>query len=192
MVDTGHVGGPGDGAVNTRDPMPRGRVRNFTHFRREKQAAMRQIVIEIAAAAALTVASILASAVGAKAGDLSVTHAYARASASPAAKAATVYVTVANAGAGDDRIVAVSTPVARAAMLHRTAMSGDVMKMEHVESVAVPANAAVEMAPGGLHVMLMGLAAPLKEGETLQLTLTFEKSEPVTVDVPVRGVAAGP
>lgn len=153
---------------------------------------MRQIVLEVFAAVALTFGAILASAVDAKAGDIVVTAAYARASASPVAKTAAVYVTVQNAGAEDDRIVSVSTPAARSAMLHSTEMSGDVMKMEHVEAVSVPAGGTVEMAPGGLHVMLVGLAAPLKEGEMLQVTLTFETAAPVTVDVPVKGVAAGP
>jgi copper(I)-binding protein len=169
--------------------MPREMVRKFSHIRPEKKP-MRQLAIEIAAALALTIAAIVALAAGAHAGDLSVTHAFARASATPVAKSAAAYVTIVNGGDAEDSLVAVTTPAARSAMLHRTEMSGDVMKMEPVDTLAIPPHGTIAMGPAGTHVMLMGLKAPLKEGETLQLTLTFDKAEPLTVDVPVHGVAA--
>lgn len=153
---------------------------------------MRHIVLEVVAAIGLTLAAILATAANVSAGEIAVSGAYARASATPVAKTAAVYVTIVNAGPADDRLVSVSTPAARAAMLHRSEVVDGVARMEHVETFAIPAGERIEMAPGGLHVMLMGLDRPLKEGDTLALTLSFADAGPMTVDVAVRGVAAGP
>ena len=169
--------------------MPRESVRKSSHIFREKMS-MRHITIEIAAAIALTLGAIIAFATNANAADLAVTGAFARASATPVAKSAAAYVTVDNGSDEDDAITGVATPAAASAMLHKTEMSGDVMKMEHVDSVAVPAHGSVKMSPSGLHVMLMGLKAPLKEGESLRMILTFARSAPITVDVPIHGVAA--
>jgi copper(I)-binding protein len=142
-----------------------------------------------AVAAALIAAPALAS--DAKVGDLTITHAFARASAGPA-KAGAAYLTVKNGGAADDRLVAVKSSVAARTGLHSHINEGGVMKMRPVEGgIPVPAGGVATLAPGGYHVMMMGLAAPLVEGETFQLELTFEKAGTVTVDVKVAGVAAG-
>jgi len=152
---------------------------------------MRRLLFEILVATALTIAAIITSAADASAGDVDVTNAFARASAAPAAKSGAAYVTIVNQGAESDRLVAVSTPAARSSELHRTVMDGDVMKMEPVHDLEIPANGTLAMSPGGMHIMLMGLGAPLKAGETIDLTLTFEKAGDVTVKVPIGGVAEG-
>jgi hypothetical protein len=59
-----------------------------------------------------------------------------------------------------------------------------------VEAVTLPAGERVALEPGGLHIMLMGLKAPLKKGETIELILTFAKAGQVKLEVPVAGVAA--
>ncbi len=62
--------------------------------------------------------------------------------------------------------------------------------MEPVEALDLAPGQTVEMKPGGLHIMLMGLKAPLKKGGKLILELSFEKAGKITVEVPVAGVAA--
>lgn len=120
-----------------------------------------------------------------------VVGAFARASATPAAKSGAAYVSLLNQGADADRLLAVATPAAASAELHRSVMTGDVMEMEAVEAVDLEPGVTVAMDPGGLHVMLMGLAAPLREGGSIEMLLTFERAGKVTVHVPVKGVAAG-
>jgi len=152
---------------------------------------MRKLTLEIAAAAALTLGAILASATGVSASDVLVMDAYARASATPVAKAGAVYVSITNQGTTADRLLAVSSPVASMAMLHRTIKDGDIMRMEEAGPVDLQPQGTLIMEPGGLHVMLMGLKTPLRQGEVVELTLVFEAAGPVTVKVPVGSAVAG-
>lgn len=85
-----------------------------------------------------------------------------------------------------DRLVGGSTPVAGRVELHTMAMEGDVMRMRQLDGIDVPAGQAVELKPGSLHLMLMGLKAPLKAGDRFPLTLKFEKAGEVKVDVAVQ------
>jgi copper(I)-binding protein len=151
---------------------------------------MRLIVLEIFAAIALTLAAIIASATGASASDVVVIRAFARASATPVAKSGVAYITIRNDGAKSDRLMAIDTPSANTTMAHRTIMDGDIMKMDAAGIIEVPAHGILEMAPGGLHLMLMGLKKPLVEGEAIQLKLTFENAGDLSITVPVASVAA--
>lgn len=151
---------------------------------------MRKTLIRFAAAITLTLGPILALAPGANASSVMVMKAYARASATPGADSGAAYVSLMVHGEAD-RLVGVSTPAAKMAALHRTVEADGVMKMEHVDGIDVPANGAIKMKPGGYHIMLMGLAAPLKEGDEIDLVLTFEKAGEVKVKAKVGGVAAG-
>lgn len=65
------------------------------------------------------------------------------------------------------------------------------MKMLAAGPVDIPQGGTLEMKPGGYHIMLMGLAQPLKKGEEIEITLTFEKAGDLKVKVPVGEVAAG-
>jgi periplasmic copper chaperone A len=104
-----------------------------------------------------------------------------------------VYMTVANQGAADDSLTALSTPIADKADMHRTVKGdGGIMKMEAVDTLPVKAKDAVTFGPGGLHVMLMGLKKPLAVGDSFPLTLTFAKAGPVTVTVSVGSLKAAP
>ena len=152
---------------------------------------MRKLTLEIAAAAALTLGAILASATGVSASDVLVMDAYARASVTPVAKAGAVYVSITNQGTTADRLLAVSSPVASMAMLHRTIKDGDIIRMEEAGPVDLQPKGTLIMEPGGLHVMLMGLKTPLRQGEVVELTLVFEAAGPVTVKVPVGSAVAG-
>lgn len=64
------------------------------------------------------------------------------------------------------------------------AMSGE-MKMQEVESIELPAGETVSLKPGGYHVMLMDLVAPLKTGTSIEVTLTFATAGKITIEVPV-------
>jgi hypothetical protein len=124
-----------------------------------------------------------------KAGDLLIGHPWARASAGPAANGA-AYLTLTNNGKDSDRLVAVASPVADKAELHVHLVEDGVMKMRSLDGIDVPPGAPIELQPSGLHIMLLGLKAPLKEGDSFPLTLTFQKAGAVTVSVLVEGVAA--
>jgi copper(I)-binding protein len=91
-----------------------------------------------------------------------------------------------------DRLMDVAVPsgVARRAELHETAMGeGDVMTMQQVEAIELPAGETVSLEPGGHHVMLLELAEPLEVGETFDLTLTLEGAGEITIAVEVRNEA---
>ncbi len=124
-----------------------------------------------------------------KLGALTVESPWARASAG-AAKAGAAYFRIVNAGPEADRLLAASSPVAGRVEMHTHLMDDGVMRMRRIDGVSVPGNEAAVFEPGGHHVMLMGLAGPLKQGGTFPLTLTFEKAGEITVSVKVRPIAA--
>ena len=74
----------------------------------------------------------------------------------------------------DLRLVAASSPVAGVAEIHEMVMQDNVMKMRRVDGIALSKGKPLELKPGGYHVMLMDLKQPLKAGEQVPLTLTFE------------------
>lgn len=126
------------------------------------------------------------------ANDIMVMNAVAPESLTPVAKTGAVYLSIMNHGATEDVLVSVTTPAAEHAAVHETTMENDVMKMGEVERLAIPAGATVDLKPAATHLMLTGLKAPLKEGESVLLTLTFEKSGKVKIDVPVVDIKSIP
>jgi copper(I)-binding protein len=146
-------------------------------------------------AAGVAVAAVglwLAAAPAFAAGGIEVQDAWARASAS-AHKTGAAYLTLVNRGDAVDRLVSASTPAAERAEVHAHLHEGGIMRMRKVDGVDVHPGEPVVFAPGGLHVMLMGLTKPLDEGARFPLTLHFEKAGDLTVQVAVLGVgAAGP
>ena len=95
----------------------------------------------------------------------------------------------------DMALVAAASPVAKIVEIHEMKMEGGMMKMKANDKLALPAGKAVDLKPGGYHVMLMDLVKPLKDGETVPLQLTFEdqagKKQTVDVKAVVRPLAAG-
>jgi copper(I)-binding protein len=124
-----------------------------------------------------------------RAGHITVSHPWARASIGKA-KNGVAYMTISSHGQAVDRLVKVSSPIARKAALHTHIMEGGIMKMRPVGAIEVDPGTPTVLKPGGLHVMLMGLNAPLKQGETLPLTLSFEKAGSVDVAAEVHGPGA--
>lgn len=125
---------------------------------------------------------------------LRITDVWARASAMSTdamemgGKNSAVYMKINNDGAADKLVQATST-VAASTELHTVEMKDGVMQMRPVEGgIDVPARGAVELKPGGLHVMLIGLHQDLKPGDTFNLKLTFEKAGVMEIPVPVRAL----
>lgn len=102
------------------------------------------------------------------------------------------YLTITNNGTTDDRLVSVSAPAPVKASVHATENSDGISRMREMNSgLAVPAGSTIELKPGGTHVMITGLQASLRRGETLKLGLRFEKSGEKPIDVQV-APATGP
>jgi periplasmic copper chaperone A len=95
----------------------------------------------------------------------------------------------------DTALVGASTPVAKIVEIHEMKVEGGVMKMSAVDKLALPAGKPVDLKPGGYHVMLMALREPLKEGQTVPITLTFEdrtgKRSSMDVKATVRPLTGG-
>ena len=93
----------------------------------------------------------------------------------------------------DSKLVEVKSPVAGVVEIHEMAMDNNVMKMRQIPGLALPAGKAVELKPGGYHVMLLDLKAQVKEGDVVPVTLVFEgkdgKRETVEVKAPAKPLA---
>ncbi|MBX3031679.1 MAG: copper chaperone PCu(A)C [Chloroflexi bacterium] len=108
------------------------------------------------------------------------------------ALAGAAFMVLVNDGPTDDALVAVTSPVAVSAELHRTAAdAGGVMSMMPVAAIPIPAGGSTELAPGGYHVMLIGLREPLAAGSMVPLALTFESGHVLEVAATVSDVAPG-
>lgn len=132
--------------------------------------------------------ALLLLATPAVAQTVTVTNAWSRATPAGATTAA-AYMTLASPTG--DRLLAIATPAAKDAQLHEMTMAGGVMRMREIPGgLDLPAGKPVALAPGGNHLMLSGLAAPLKQGQTLPLDLTFQRAGKVHVDAVVGSIGA--
>lgn len=106
----------------------------------------------------------------------------------PAQKSTGAFLTLESSE--DAKVVGVKSPAAKMAEIHSSAMKDGVMHMHAMEALVLPAGKRVELKPGGHHVMLMGLAKALREGDTVPLVFTIEdgKGKRTTLEVkaPVR------
>jgi copper(I)-binding protein len=106
-------------------------------------------------------------------------------------KASGAFMHITSASGG--KLVSVSSPVAGVAEIHEMAMDGNVMKMRAVPALELPAGKAVELKPGGYHVMLLDLKQQLKNGDSVPLSLVVEgkdgKRETVEIKAPVKPLA---
>ena len=96
------------------------------------------------------------------------------------------YFTINNAGKSD-RLLRVSSPVAKRAEMHESSLKGGVMRMDGLSSVAIGSGAPTSFEPSGKHVMLLGLKRSLREGDVFPLVLTFANAGKVETKVRVRG-----
>ncbi|NVP56884.1 copper chaperone PCu(A)C [Mycoplana rhizolycopersici] len=126
---------------------------------------------------------------GFEVGNLKIGHPYARAML-PGAKVGGGYLKITSNGSAD-RLLNAKADRAASVQLHEMKMDGGIMVMRELkDGIAVPANATVELKPGGYHLMFMNVSQPFEEGEMIKATLTFEKAGTVEVEFVV-GPAAG-
>ncbi|MGH8203395.1 MAG: copper chaperone PCu(A)C [Steroidobacteraceae bacterium] len=118
-------------------------------------------------------------------GGLTITNAWSR-STPPGVTVGVVYFTLNNDTRKSDRLLKLSTPVASKVQVHRTEILDGIARMREVAVLHVDAGQALEFAPNGMHVMLMGLKKPLVEGQRFDLELLFEVGGPRSVEVVVR------
>jgi periplasmic copper chaperone A len=97
-----------------------------------------------------------------------------------------IYLNVANAGKTADRLIRVQTPIAETVQIHKTVTQNGMSVMLMTDSILIPARGKVELKPGGMHIMLMGLRQPLNPGDTFPVTLVFENSGEINLEVQVR------
>lgn len=107
----------------------------------------------------------------------------------PGARAAAAYFAVTNTGDSADALIGVEADFPRVE-LHESIEDGGVMKMRPVDRLDLAPGATVTLAPGGLHVMIMGLKAPFGAGDEVPLTLVFENAGPRSITLPVREIGA--
>ena len=88
--------------------------------------------------------------------------------------------------AADSALIGAASPLAKSAEIHEMVMDGNVMKMRAVTKVDLPAGKAVQLAPGGYHIMLMGLSKALNKGDTVPLELTVQGKDQKTSKLRVR------
>ena len=135
---------------------------------------------------------------GSAGGTITVTDAWVRATP-PGTTTSAVYLTLTNGTGTDDALVWVSTPAAGMAEIHQvsaasaapaesTGMGGAMMGMHPIEKLPLPAGGSVKLEPGSFHIMLIDVKEPLKEGATIEVTLNFEKTAPITLTILVKMV----
>jgi hypothetical protein len=140
-----------------------------------------------AAAIVLTVAAGPAAAAEYVRADLRLSAPWARASASKTAEA---YLTIRNTGAVPERLLAISSPVAKRVEMQRYEAIGGVNKASRISAVEIPPGKTVTLAPSRTVLSLVGLKRPLQMGTTVTLTLTFENAGAVSVFAPVLAATA--
>lgn len=131
-------------------------------------------------------AAAVAFALPAFAGEITVQDPYARTS-SMMSKSGAAFMVFHNAATEDDRLVAAASDVAERVELHthKEDANGVMQMLEVEDGFVIPAGGAHALARGGDHVMFLGMTRALKQGDTVTLTLTFEKAGEMTIDVPV-------
>jgi hypothetical protein len=101
------------------------------------------------------------------------------------------YMTLRNNGTRPDRLMKVASPLAEKGEIHETRIEGGMAMMRRVDGIEIkPRGGTAQLKPGGLHVMLMGLQRPLKEGERIKLVLTFERAGTIEVEARVEKAGA--
>jgi copper(I)-binding protein len=136
----------------------------------------------------LALAPLLAAA-GPAFSQIHVDNAWARATP-PGAKIAAGYMTIRNDSASADRLVSASSPAAARVQTHVTKTEGGISRMREVKGYDIPANGSFELTPGGSHLMLVDIKAPLKAGERVPLVLRFQHAGEMKVELEVRPLGA--
>ncbi|MGS4947537.1 copper chaperone PCu(A)C [Meridianimarinicoccus sp. RP-17] len=140
--------------------------------------------------ATLTVLALTSGAALAGSEDVVVENAWARASIGVSRPGA-AYMTIRNTGDEGVTLTGISTPIAMMPEIHETTTNAEgVSSMAPAGEITIAPGEAAELAPGGLHAMLMRLQEPMAKGDSFPLTLSFSDGGDVTVEVPILGIAA--
>ncbi|KQT54014.1 MULTISPECIES: DUF1775 domain-containing protein [unclassified Aureimonas] len=124
------------------------------------------------------------------AGPIEVSAGFARAML-PNQKVGGAYLTIANTGTSPDRLLSAASEAAGSVDIHEMEMKGDVMTMRPFDGpLDIPAGGTVELKPGSTHLMFTDVATPFKQGDTVKLTLIFERAGAVELTLPVAAVGA--
>lgn len=148
-----------------------------------------RLAFPAALVAALVTAATLALAHHYTLGAIRIEHPWARATAATA-KTGAAYFVLSNDGEETDRLVSLSTPAAERAEIHVHETVDGIASMKKLDAVEIVPGSPTVFAPGGLHVMLFGLKAPLAEYATFPLTLAFETAGSITVEVQIEEAGA--
>ena len=120
--------------------------------------------------------------------EIEINDAWARATA-PSARTGAIYMTLKNTGNKEDFLIAAESDMAARTEVHKTSMDDDgMMSMDHMDEVRVSSGVEVMFAPGGYHIMLMGLKNQLQPDYEIPLTLTFKKAGERSVRVPIKPI----
>jgi periplasmic copper chaperone A len=135
------------------------------------------------------VAFLLALCASAAWGQVEIDKPWIRATA-PGAKVAAGYMTIVNTAAQPDRLVGGVSAVAAKVETHVHIRDGEILRMREVQGYDIPAKGRFELRPGGAHLMLVDIRQPLKEGDSVPVTLEFERAGEVTVNFRVGRLTA--
>ena len=139
--------------------------------------------------AALLIAIGAATAHEFSAKDVTVAHPWARATPG-GVNVGGAFLEIKAAPGNGDRLIGGKSPVAGSVEIHSHVIDQGVARMRRVEAIAIKGGTSVVLKPGGYHVMLMDLKQPLKEGDLLKLTLSFEKAGDIEVEATVEPIGA--
>ncbi|EXI84712.1 MAG: hypothetical protein AW11_03767 [Candidatus Accumulibacter regalis] len=117
--------------------------------------------------------------------DLTIADAYVR-MVPPGTPNTAAFMTIVNNGTSDRKLIKAESPLARRGELHTHLNDQGMMRMRQVAEIEIKAATQTELKPGGYHVMLLDLQQPLREGETVPLTLRFDDNSTKLLDAPVK------
>ena len=140
---------------------------------------------------ALALSATLALAHGYKLGSLEIKHPWVKATVA-GQPVGGGFMKIVNTGTEPDRLLKITSDVSDTIQLHDMKVENGVMKMGEIPGgLEIAPGATVELKPGSLHVMFMGIKAPFKQGETVKATLTFEKAGSIDVEFKVDAAKPG-
>jgi periplasmic copper chaperone A len=145
---------------------------------------MKQTIAKFFLSANLAFSALVFANIPASANDMMVMDALARPSHVKESRAGSIYMSVMNHGSNPDKLIGVKTDAAETAELHSVSNVDGIFRMRPVADVAIAAGATVDLTKD-MHIMLFGLKAPLVKDNSVRITLDFETSPDLVVDVPI-------
>ena len=150
---------------------------------------MKRVVTAVAMGMAL-IGGMSTAVAGSATDDVTVKHHYVRA-VPPQQPNSAAFMTIENSSDTAHALVGGSSPAAKVVELHTHLKEDGMMKMRQIPRIDLPANKTVELAPGGLHVMLIGLKQQLEPGQKVDLTLEFADGSTLQLSAPVKKAGMG-